>query len=1212
MISYELKYLKYKKKYLELKTKFADVTFDDLKSKITYSQTYCTDPQNYFHQHAGECWSDAIQMIICFSDELKSSVQSKLYNLTPEEIVQMAYLANRNKYLPSIYRRSDAEKETHLVSKFEERLVKYLTMLQNRLCLHVINEGMDKKIINQCVKIDADSDTCPIIRTYSKFLISEQKKDTKDTKDTNNSDKKETDEVSKLKLHRQKSEILGIGSAIYGLKVANVKKKVDDSKHGARMYEMFPIINALSYCLLDEQFVLKTKYITINELTKQIIDESFGAIVITPEHGTAFYICNKQQIYYDDNYGIFLLNWKKILTEYLCYIDTHFLHLYYKSNKYLPIYKHKTTKKLFVMKTDGLKQIPKVDFFEFKKSRVEAFITISKVDIKDKNDDEIYSVLENQFVVANLLNNSIENIKNPMTNFAHITPIHYVALNMNIRFFKQMIESIRDFNFSEDEEIKITLFDSLDKRKFEVIEYLVPKYLPIDIKDEDDKTLLIRIITQKTSTKKYDAVAECDELKIIDYLIKNDSDSGLSYKLNEYTAFEHALIKRKINAIKIFVNNKYNINLPNYKNETPFIFLSKRKNMTEKDLDIIKFLIKSGVDVNQKDDNGFTVLQYLSSKYIQSKIEKELIKTIKLHILSSKTYTIAQKKYIDLIINSNEDSSVINTLNRMDIIRLFNDTRDFNIENIDISNEMKKVFFTFNIMLVELNEQTIINILPYLHKINFSEYCPLITEKYNFILNKILCIHENNSLVFKNIASYFNIENELLFELFTKLNKKEAYEAFVSRMSKDSRFLENALTDVNFKNKEKIVYFFKKVRNTNLKIYSFGQDICEKIITLIINTFFLNKDKIIAEQAIYDEEHKKLSSTVAKQIDKYNNVRSCFLKIKKNIKTRAIKINNYDFDVNKTLVKTHEKNERIKKQIPKTIVIEKKIVEDDYNKINDIKTKIKTIITTNPDSIVLSEEDIEIMGKSGREADPIVFVAHGSLTGTYFYLDNINTSIYTMTQAGTILYASSYSVEDELISKIKNVVCEPYEKIIETMETHLKEISVESDKYNPEMFPIKSRINLQKVKKHVKSTDKKYIMNDMYINFHDDIKNVYAYNLINEAKKKTSLAMKEEDFNKKKNPDLYIPPSFLAINAEKKKFLLSDLINFFGERPYVLFNCRAKRIDKLETDYLSKIYEFNNKLYIQPILTRQISNLDSSDAQEDIETHKFLLKYINI
>ena len=83
MYNYQNKYLKYKSKYLQLKNKInlrGGTKYDDLVTKLSTKSALCSHTS--FRQHKGECWNDSIQMLMCFSDEIKEQVQTKLFNLT--------------------------------------------------------------------------------------------------------------------------------------------------------------------------------------------------------------------------------------------------------------------------------------------------------------------------------------------------------------------------------------------------------------------------------------------------------------------------------------------------------------------------------------------------------------------------------------------------------------------------------------------------------------------------------------------------------------------------------------------------------------------------------------------------------------------------------------------------------------------------------------------------------------------------------------------------------------------------------------------------------------------------------------------------------------------------------------------------------------------------------------------------------------------------
>lgn len=100
-MEYKKKYYKYKKKYIELKQR-GGLTKEEIQEKIIDLEPKCFTSN--FSQHLGECWNDSIQMLICFSDKIKSSIQRKLFNLTPTEIIDLAYYNNRDEFLLLIYR----------------------------------------------------------------------------------------------------------------------------------------------------------------------------------------------------------------------------------------------------------------------------------------------------------------------------------------------------------------------------------------------------------------------------------------------------------------------------------------------------------------------------------------------------------------------------------------------------------------------------------------------------------------------------------------------------------------------------------------------------------------------------------------------------------------------------------------------------------------------------------------------------------------------------------------------------------------------------------------------------------------------------------------------------------------------------------------------------------------------------------------------------
>ena len=132
-------------------------------------------------------------------------------------------------------------------------------------------------------------------------------------------------------------------------------------------------------------------------------------------------------------------------------------------------------------------------------------------------------------------------------------------------------------------------------------------------------------------------------------------------------------------------------------------------------------------------------------------------------------------------------------------------------------------------------------------------------------------------------------------------------------------------------------------------------------------------------------------------------------------------------------------------------------------------------------------------------------------------------------------------------------------------------------------------------------------MNEMILTFEDPQLNTIGYNLFHEAK-----IFNEECGHDNYDPTLYKPPKFFSFN-NKNDYLLSDLINFYEECPYILFNCRVMRLFGDDINYLSpiqhRVTNLRKKKYIQPILTRLTSNIDNIKyIDSDIEIHDYYLK----
>jgi len=122
---------------------YEDLLAESADGAPLHTKTYCADTS--FSNHIGECWHDSSTMIFCFTDGIKETVQKKLLNLTPEQIIRMARENDRLKYLAPCFR----EDET-----FFRRLENYLRLLQNRFCAHtrIITEDGKVGETRMCTK----------------------------------------------------------------------------------------------------------------------------------------------------------------------------------------------------------------------------------------------------------------------------------------------------------------------------------------------------------------------------------------------------------------------------------------------------------------------------------------------------------------------------------------------------------------------------------------------------------------------------------------------------------------------------------------------------------------------------------------------------------------------------------------------------------------------------------------------------------------------------------------------------------------------------------------------------------------------------------------------------------------------------------------------------------------------------------------------------
>jgi len=159
-----------------------------------------------------------------------------------------------------------------------------------------------------------------------------------------------------------------------------------------------------------------------------------------------------------------------------------------------------------------------------------------------------------------------------LENHASIQPI-----NENIKYLKELTK-----NNKENEKELLKTFEFRMKNKLNIIKLLLKYGLDINAEDEERKTLLLYVIDEVNESLFY-------------YLLKNKTSH------------------ESLQAINIKVLLKFIFNTIENENENVLNKLSKyanREKEEEKCIEILKLLIQNGLDINDKDEEGNTILIY--------------------------------------------------------------------------------------------------------------------------------------------------------------------------------------------------------------------------------------------------------------------------------------------------------------------------------------------------------------------------------------------------------------------------------------------------------------------------------------------------------------------------------------------------------------------------------------------------------------------------
>lgn len=392
------KYQKYMQKNKLLIKQTGGTRLTELQDKITYVTPHCLDG-DMFHQHIGECVNDSIQMLFCFCDGIKESVQQKLLNLTPAEIIEIAYLTGREKYLAPYYRRDATDEQQNKIAiKMETRLMKYLHFLQTRLCSH-----LDKYGIPYCNALPPGTSdlTCSKYDKYDIVI-----------------DEPTGLESDHVVLKRRLSTVSGIGAAMKLGKLVNIKDHTL-YYHGVSIFDDIIFINILAFCLLNGNDAIISDIYKINEIDTNEIDymsaiicsmEKKNSLISESSHMVCFYICNDVEMFFDNEYGNIEFSWKNMLKYYSEHSDTYKLFVCYteSTNAYTFILKNNDDDSVIVWNPNGT--IENTTYTEYETTTQYIFSNLITIQKQHINDDEINTILKNDFMRADISHCKLKNV----------------------------------------------------------------------------------------------------------------------------------------------------------------------------------------------------------------------------------------------------------------------------------------------------------------------------------------------------------------------------------------------------------------------------------------------------------------------------------------------------------------------------------------------------------------------------------------------------------------------------------------------------------------------------------------------------------------------------------------------------------------------------------------------------------------------------------
>jgi len=579
MQDYYYKYIKYKNKYINLlknnNSLIGGLNKDNIEKLKGILAKYHTDftPITYcdkrgFKQHNGECWHDTIQTLFCFSDALKNQVQKRLLNLTAEDIVEFAFLKERDKYLPYIYKHNESN-----LKRVKDKLIIYIKLLQQRLCMYL---SYDESIKISSKLCNSNADLCPIINPNMMLGTITPPRSTSPV-GFENTQNLNVQPVIKNKITRRNSTFISVEGSLTAFEITRNKDifRSGDEYDGGTLKEDIILVNLLSFIFVDDPYVLIINYTNNLILSDETVFVFINSHSNEGDHATGFFKCNSKLFYYDDNHGIIEFNW-------IDYIN------YYNSNKEIlkPVINISNLMKPFFMNINDnkyyiLQENKTLSEFNVEKDvifTIYRFLNTNKIRV----DSEIDYINKNaiNLLFIELENKTYQNIRKYIESGLNINIKYEYQSNIlqyilsrgcnDLELIKYLIEKKNiDINYLDINGNNALMY--VNGKNEDIIKYLIDKKCDINKINNYKESVLWNLlvhIDDNYDTCKYICQTFASKGQDIRKIVDTPDKFG-NYLLNELTEKDY------INIFKCLVNiYKVNTNVQNTHNKYSPIFMS--------------------------------------------------------------------------------------------------------------------------------------------------------------------------------------------------------------------------------------------------------------------------------------------------------------------------------------------------------------------------------------------------------------------------------------------------------------------------------------------------------------------------------------------------------------------------------------------------------------------------------------------------------------